>query len=72
MKLKELLTGIPVLSATADLEMEVSNISYDSRTVKPGDLFVALTGLRRGRPCLHRQGPRCRRGGSALRAAAGR
>lgn len=44
MKLKELLTGIPVLSATADLEMEVSNISYDSRTVKPGDLFVALTG----------------------------
>ena len=45
MKLKELLTGLTVLSATADLEMEISDISYDSRKTKSGDLFVAMTGF---------------------------
>ena len=45
MKLSELLQGIPVLSATADLQMEISSVSYDSRTTRPGDLFVAMTGF---------------------------
>ena len=45
MKLKELLRGIDVLSATADMEMDIPNISYDSRTTHPGDLFVAMTGF---------------------------
>lgn len=45
MKLKELLQGIDVLSATADMEMDIPNISYDSRTTHPGDLFVAMTGF---------------------------
>ena len=45
MRLKELLQGIPILSATADMEMEISDVSYDSRTVKPGGLFVAMTGF---------------------------
>ena len=45
MKLKELLQGLTVLNATADLEMDITNVSYDSRTTRPGDLFVA--GLRR-------------------------
>ncbi len=45
MKLKELLQDIDVLSATADLEMEIARISYDSRTTQPGDLFVAMTGF---------------------------
>ena len=45
MRLKELLEGIPVLSATADLEMEISDVCYDSRAVKPGGLFVAMTGF---------------------------
>ncbi len=44
MKLKELLHDIPVLAATADLEMDVTGVSYDSRTTKPGELFVAVTG----------------------------
>lgn len=44
MKLKELLAGLEILSATADLEMEISGVSYDSRQVKPGDLFAALSG----------------------------
>ena len=45
MKLKELLQGIEVLSATADMELDVPNISYDSRTTHTGDLFVAMTGF---------------------------
>ncbi len=45
MRLKELLEGIPVLSATADLELEIPDVSYDSRQVEPGGLFVAMTGF---------------------------
>ena len=63
MKLKELLRGIPVLSATADSDLEISGVSYDSRATKPGDLFVAMKGFCRGRPCVYRQG-------GGLRAAA--
>lgn len=44
MKLKELLEGLEILSAGADLEMEIGGVCYDSRQVKPGDLFVALSG----------------------------
>ena len=44
MKLRELLQGIPVLEITADPELEIPNVSYDSRHTKPGDLFVAVTG----------------------------
>ena len=45
MKLRELLKDIPVLSATADLDLEIPNVSYDSRATKPGDLFVAMRGF---------------------------
>nr|WP_325185837.1 UDP-N-acetylmuramoyl-L-alanyl-D-glutamate--2,6-diaminopimelate ligase [uncultured Oscillibacter sp.] len=45
MRLKELLEGLSVLSATADLELEIPSVSYDSRTVTPGGLFVAMTGF---------------------------
>ena len=45
MKLQELLAGIPVLDAEADLETEITGVSYDSRRTKPGDLFVAMTGF---------------------------
>ena len=44
MKLKELLSGLEILSATAYLETEITGISYDSRQVKPGELFAALSG----------------------------
>ena len=44
MKLKELLKGIDVIAATADLEMEIPHVRYDSRAVENGDLFVAVTG----------------------------
>ena len=45
MKLNELLRGLTVLSATADMELEISDVSYDSRATKQGDLFVAMTGF---------------------------
>ncbi len=45
MKLKELLKGIPVLECTADPELEIETIQYDSRKAAPGSLFVAVTGF---------------------------
>ena len=45
MKLRELLAGVPICAGSADLEMEISGVSYDSRTTRPGDLFVATTGF---------------------------
>ena len=44
MKLRQLLRGAAPLGASADLEMEIYRISYDTRTLRPGDLFVALEG----------------------------
>ncbi|MBP3684150.1 MAG: UDP-N-acetylmuramoyl-L-alanyl-D-glutamate--2,6-diaminopimelate ligase [Oscillospiraceae bacterium] len=45
MKLKELIKDIPVLECTADLELEICDVHYDSRKVTPGSLFVAVTGF---------------------------
>ena len=45
MKLRELLNDIDILTASADLEMEITGVSYDSRTTRSGDLFVAMTGF---------------------------
>ena len=45
MKLKELLQGLNVLEATADLETDISHVSYDSLQTRPGDLFVAMHGF---------------------------
>ena len=44
MNLRSLLAGVPLTGAAVDLEMEISSISYDSRTLEPGALFVALSG----------------------------
>ena len=44
MKLSELLTDIPVLEMTLSPETEITGVSYDSRRVQPGHLFVAITG----------------------------
>ena len=45
MKLKELLSNIPVLYTNADPELEIPGVVYDSRKVTPGCLFVAVTGF---------------------------
>lgn len=45
MKLKQLLQGIDLRECTADPELEISRICYDSRKVTPGSLFVAISGF---------------------------
>ncbi|MBR1660003.1 MAG: UDP-N-acetylmuramoyl-L-alanyl-D-glutamate--2,6-diaminopimelate ligase [Oscillospiraceae bacterium] len=45
MKLSELLEGIEIVELHAGPDMEITDISYDSRAVKPGELFAALSGF---------------------------
>ena len=45
MKLKALLEGIRVLEMTADPELEIGSVVYDSRKAGVGCLFVAITGF---------------------------
>ena len=45
MKLRELLKDIAVLECTADPELEITDVHYDSRKVTEGSLFVAVTGF---------------------------
>ena len=45
MRLSELMLGVEILSATADMQMEVPGVSHDSRTTRPGELFVAMRGF---------------------------
>ncbi len=44
MKLRELLKDMTILEVHADLDMEILGVTYDSRKVQPGWLFVAITG----------------------------
>ena len=45
MKLKELLAGLEVLDSNVDMEMDIQEVAYDSRKVKTGGMFVAITGF---------------------------
>ena len=45
MKLKEIVKNLELLDFSADLDMEIGGISYDSRKTQPGDLFVAIRGF---------------------------
>ena len=45
MKLKDLLLGLEPLEIYGDPEQEITGICYDSRQVKPGDVFVAISGF---------------------------
>ena len=54
MHLKTLLAGLSLRSATADMETEITHISYDSRTTAPGDVFVAMTGFATATPIAER------------------
>ena len=45
MLLRELLKDIPVLKCTADPELEITAVCYDSRKAEPGCLFVAVSGF---------------------------
>ena len=45
MKLRELLQDVEVLDASANMDMDIGAVAYDSRKVTPGGLFVAITGF---------------------------
>ena len=45
MKLRDLLHDVRVLESTADPELNIPTVAYDSRKVTPGCLFVAVTGF---------------------------
>lgn len=45
MKLNELLGKTKIISGTADLNIEISDIAYDSRQVSAGNVFVAIEGF---------------------------
>ena len=45
MELRRLLDGVEILETSAPMELELSGVSYDSRAVKAGELFVAVTGF---------------------------
>lgn len=44
MILSELLKDVPVLETNVGPETEITGVSYDSRRVEPGHMFVAITG----------------------------
>lgn len=46
MKLWNLLHGVPLAGKYSDQDMEITSISYDTRTLEPGALFVALPGAK--------------------------
>ena len=46
MKLWQLLAGVPLTGEPYSQEMEITSISYDTRTLLPGALFVALPGAK--------------------------
>ena len=46
MKLNALLNGVPLAGAAISQELEISGLSFDTRTLEPGALFVAVEGYR--------------------------
>ena len=45
MKLSDLVAGVPGAALEGDGNVEVERVEYDSRKVRPGDLFVAVPGI---------------------------
>ena len=45
MKLKEILVGLDKIRAKGELDVEVSNISSNSKEVKKRDMFVVINGF---------------------------
>ncbi len=44
MKLEEVIEGVGYTHLTADLNMQITGVTCDSRLVKKGDIFVAISG----------------------------
>jgi len=45
MQLGELLAGLPDARVHGPTDIEINNLAYDSRAVRPGGLFVAISGF---------------------------
>ena len=45
-KLWDLLHGVPLTGESFTWDMEITSISYDTRTIRPGALFLALPGTK--------------------------
>ena len=45
MQLQDLLKGLEILSLRADPTKEITGVSYNSRDVEPGHVFVAISGM---------------------------
>ena len=46
MKLHSLLAGVPLMGDLYAQDLEIASISYDTRTLRPGALFIALPGAK--------------------------
>ncbi len=46
MKLSDLIDGLPGMRLIGDPTVEVKSVSNDSREIKPGDVYVAVRGIR--------------------------
>jgi UDP-N-acetylmuramoyl-L-alanyl-D-glutamate--2,6-diaminopimelate ligase len=46
MKLRELLVGVPGAEVTGDADVEINDLAFDSRRVRPGTLFFCVRGGR--------------------------
>lgn len=45
MKLSNLLNNVDIIECNAPYDCEINGVSYDSRTTKPGNIFVAISGF---------------------------
>jgi len=45
MKLGKLLEKVDIVAARADMDLEITGISFDTRTLRAGDVFVAIKGF---------------------------
>ena len=45
MKLKELLKGVEILGANVAMDMDITDVAYDSRKVRQSGMFVAVAGF---------------------------
>ena len=45
MRLRDLLEKMDIVETAADPDLDILGVSFDTRTLKAGDLFVAITGI---------------------------
>lgn len=46
MRLRELLNRVKILNTIGDLDKEIDNLTYDSRSIGPNGLFIAVSGFK--------------------------